>query len=166
MDNVPFHKYREVQQAFEDIGLICFCHRIVHILVLHNGYLDTPKAMSDEIALQNHWTSVGHINHNVQTITTNVVRGWIKEDNRTLVELVAGSNLENLIHDVPFFVKQSSKVREIVNMGAISWRISQHVMNGWRLKLNQFFLYWLGSWFKWNGYHLFLKWFCDIMKPS
>ena len=38
---VRFHKSREIQQAFEDVGHIYF-----HLLMLHNAYLDTSKAVS------------------------------------------------------------------------------------------------------------------------
>ena len=48
MNNLPFEKSHEIQQAFGDVEHMYFvCHHIVHFSMLQNGYLDTSKEMSD-----------------------------------------------------------------------------------------------------------------------
>ena len=48
MDNVPFHRSREIHQALKTLDTSTFvCHHIVHFSMLQNGYLDTSKTMSN-----------------------------------------------------------------------------------------------------------------------
>jgi hypothetical protein len=48
MDNIPFHRSREIQRAFEDVGHIYF-HLPLYspFLNVADGCLDTSKAMSN-----------------------------------------------------------------------------------------------------------------------
>ena len=84
IDNVPFHKSREIQATFEDVG---------HI-----------KSHAQWNDFRNPQTSLGHID-DIHAIVANMVQGWIRELIEIMVELLAWSNWENLIYDVPIFVK-------------------------------------------------------------
>ena len=64
--------------------LLLFAIIEVHFSVLHNNYLDTSKSHIRHNDLQNHQIVLGHINNDVQTITTHMVQGWIREVNQNL----------------------------------------------------------------------------------
>lgn len=64
LDNVPFHKSCEVQEAFEEVGHICF-----HLLS-YNPFLNVAKRVFAHIKsqvlwndLQDHGTLLSHISH-------------------------------------------------------------------------------------------------------
>jgi hypothetical protein len=62
--------------------------------VLYNKYLDTSKSHIRHNDLQSHQTLLGHINDDVQTITANMVQGWIREVNQNLDKIGCEEHLE------------------------------------------------------------------------
>ena len=56
------------------------CHHMIHFsIMMHDGYLDTSKAMQRS-DLQNHWTFTSHINNDVQVmINVDMVQGCRRE---------------------------------------------------------------------------------------
>ena len=78
------------------------CHYIVHLSMLQNGYLDTPKAMPNKMISKIIEHDQVTLNDDVQTVMTNMVQGWIREVNRNFGR---EKDQENLMHDVLLFMK-------------------------------------------------------------
>jgi len=83
MDNFPYHKSHEIQQAFEDVGHIYLrlpsYRPFLNVAYWIFGHINSHIRWND---LQNHQTLLGHINDDVQPITTNMVQDWIGEVNK------------------------------------------------------------------------------------
>ena len=94
MNNVPFHKSREIQQTFEDAG-----HIYIRLLS-YSPFLNAAKWVFGHIKshvrhndLQNHQTLIGHILHDVQSVSADMVQGWIREVNRNFGKASRGKRL-------------------------------------------------------------------------
>ena len=57
--------------------------------MLHNGHLDASKAMYDGMISK----IIKHINDDVQTITTHIIQGWIREVNWNFDKASRGEQL-------------------------------------------------------------------------
>ena len=82
MNSVPYLKSHEIQQAFEDVGHIYF--RLPSYIPFLNaadwifGHIKSHIRHKD---LRIHRTLLGHINVDLQAITTCTVQDWIGEVN-------------------------------------------------------------------------------------
>lgn len=94
MDNALFHKSCEVQKAFEDARHIYLClpsyKPFPYATKWIFGHIKSHVQWND---LQNHGTLLGHINHHVQAINTNMVQGWIREVNQNFDRANYGKRL-------------------------------------------------------------------------
>ncbi|KAK3827670.1 MAG: DDE superfamily endonuclease-domain-containing protein [Benniella sp.] len=100
MDNVPFQKSKDVQDAIENAG-----HRCLR-LPPYTPHLNAAEWVFSSIKghvrkqeLKNQKTLTGHINDAIKHITSEMCRGWICEVERNFLKASRGEPLVNLVVD-------------------------------------------------------------------
>ena len=136
MDNVSFHRSREIQQTFEDVGHIYFYlpsySPFLNVVEWVFGHIKNHVWRTD---LQSHQALLLDIDDDIQAITTNIVQGWLREVNVNFGRVGRKEWLKNYYYYIWCTVLCKIKLYnswnwfcEVVNMGTKSSSFSQLVV--------------------------------------